>query len=94
MAEALLRRRLAEIGVPATVSSAGLYEGGAPATPDGVAAMASRGLELGGHVSRTITTELVEHAAIQLAVLTDAGGVDHAFLVAGWRHRISPSAST
>jgi protein-tyrosine phosphatase len=68
MAEVLLRRRLAEAGIPATVSSAGLYEGGARATPDGVAAMADRGLELSGHVSRTITTELVQHADLVIGM--------------------------
>ncbi len=62
MAEALLRRRLADAGVSATVSSAGLYEGGAPATPDGVVAMGERGLDLSGHRSRTLTTEMVDQA--------------------------------
>ena len=46
MAEVLLRRHLERAGVDATVSSAGLYEGGVPATDHGVAAMADRGLDL------------------------------------------------
>ena len=48
MAEVLLRRHLTLAGVDATVSSAGLYEGGVPATAHGVAAMADRGLDLAG----------------------------------------------
>lgn len=62
MAEVLLRRHLAAAGVPATVSSAGLYKGGAPATSDGVAAMAERGLDLHDHRSRTMTAPMVELA--------------------------------
>ena len=52
MAEVLLRRHLERAGVEATVSSAGLYRGGAPATDHGVAAMADRGLDLAAHRSR------------------------------------------
>lgn len=54
MAEALLRHRLEAVGVDAVVSSAGLYPGGRPATPHGVATMADRGLDLSGHRSRQI----------------------------------------
>jgi protein-tyrosine-phosphatase len=51
MAEVLLRRRLADAGVVASVSSAGRYEGGAPATDHGIRAMADRGLDLTAHRS-------------------------------------------
>jgi protein-tyrosine phosphatase len=62
MAEALLRHRLVEAGVEATVSSAGLLTGGRPATGHGVAAMASRGLDLKGHRSRQLAIPLVQRA--------------------------------
>ena len=54
MAEVLLRRHLDEAGVAATVSSAGLYEGGMTATGHGVAVMADRGLDLTQHLSRQV----------------------------------------
>ena len=59
MAEVLLRHRLASAGVDAVVSSAGLYPGGRPATPHGVATMADRGLDLSGHRSRQIDAPLL-----------------------------------
>lgn len=66
MAEVLLRRHLEEAGASATVSSAGLYPGGRPATGHGVATMAARGLDLTGHESRKLTRDLV--AAADLVV--------------------------
>jgi protein-tyrosine phosphatase len=68
MAEVLLRQRLAEAGVPAAVSSAGLYAGGSPATPDGVIAMAERDLDLSDHRSRTMTAPLVEQADLVIGM--------------------------
>ena len=62
MAEVLLRHHLAVRGVEASVSSAGVHEGGAPATHHGVAAMAARGLDLHGHVSRQVTRGMVKEA--------------------------------
>ena len=62
MAEVLLRHHLAAVAVAATVSSAGLYEGGVPATAHGRAAMASRGLDLEAHRSRQIDPEMVAAA--------------------------------
>ncbi|MDP1821369.1 MAG: hypothetical protein Q8K58_15940 [Acidimicrobiales bacterium] len=59
MAEAILRHRLAERGVGASVSSAGLYPAGSPATADAVQVMADRGLGLAGHRSRRIDRDLV-----------------------------------
>lgn len=58
MAEGLLRRLLAESGATAEVGSAGLLPGGAPATADAVATVAGRGVDISGHVSRTLTGEL------------------------------------
>jgi protein-tyrosine phosphatase len=60
MAEGLLRRLFAQAGVGASVGSAGLLPGGAPATPDAVATMASRRVDLRHHVSRTIDAEMAQ----------------------------------
>ena len=68
MAEVLLRRHLERAGVAATVSSAGLYEGGAPATDHGVAAMADRGLDLREHRSRRLTDDMVRRADLVIAM--------------------------
>ena len=58
MAEGLLRRLLAVSGVGASVGSAGLLPGGAPATPDAVATMADRRVDIRRHRSRTLDHEL------------------------------------
>jgi protein-tyrosine phosphatase len=68
MAEVLLRHRLAAAGVEATVSSAGLYEGGRPATPYGVDAMAARGLDLSAHRSRQVDAAMVGHADLVIGM--------------------------
>lgn len=57
MAEGLLRRWLAQSGVGASVGSAGLLPGGVPATPDAVATMAQRQVDIRHHVSRTLDAE-------------------------------------
>ena len=62
MAEALLRARLAAAGVDAVVSSAGDLPGGVGASAGSVKAMAARGHDLGGHVSRTLSPDLLEGA--------------------------------
>jgi protein-tyrosine phosphatase len=62
MAEVLLRHHLATAGVDATVSSAGLYEGGRPATAFGIDAMAGRGLDLTAHQSRQMTADMLDRA--------------------------------
>jgi protein-tyrosine-phosphatase len=54
MAEAILRGLLAGRGVDAEVRSAGLYEGGAPATATARAVLAARGLDLSAHRSRAL----------------------------------------
>ena len=59
MAEALLRAALQARGVEASVSSAGLFRGGVPASPGSITAMARRGLDLDHHRSRTVTEELL-----------------------------------
>lgn len=59
MAEGLLRRLFAQSGVGATVGSAGLLPGGAPATFEAIATMAARRVDLRDHVSRTVDAEMV-----------------------------------
>jgi protein-tyrosine phosphatase len=62
MAEVLLRHRLEAAGADVRVSSAGLHQGGRPATDHGLAAMADRGLDLSAHVSRQLDRDLVARA--------------------------------
>lgn len=66
MAEGLLRQRLADGGVEVEVRSAGSMPGGVPASAPGVEVLAARGIDLGGHVSRTMDPE--EIAAADLVV--------------------------
>ena len=68
MAEGLLRRLFAQAGVGASVGSAGLLPGGAPATPDAVATMADRRIDIGHHVSQTVTAEMVRETPLILAM--------------------------
>jgi protein-tyrosine phosphatase len=68
IAEAVLRRRLEERGIAATVSSAGLLPPGYPAMDDAVATAAEVGLDLAGHLSRTVTRELVVGADLVIAM--------------------------
>ncbi len=62
MAEALLRDRLANAGVDATVTSAGLMDEGVPASAHGVTVIGRRGLDLSGHRSRTVGADLLAGA--------------------------------
>jgi protein-tyrosine phosphatase len=59
MAEGLLRRFLAHAGVGATVGSAGLLPGGVPATPEAVATMMRRSVDIRDHRSRTVDREML-----------------------------------
>lgn len=68
MTEYLLRARLAQMGVAATLHSAGLLPGGYAPPPDGVAVMASRGIDSSGHVSRTFEAEMIEGADLILGM--------------------------
>jgi protein-tyrosine phosphatase len=68
MAEGLLRRLLARAGIGAQVGSAGLLPGGAPATPDAIATMGARGMDLGDHVSRTLDHEMVATTGLVLGM--------------------------
>lgn len=68
MAEGLLRGRLADLGIDAEVSSAGLYEGGVPATDHSVTTMAGRGIDIGAHRSRRLGAAALEDADLVLAM--------------------------
>jgi protein-tyrosine phosphatase len=68
MAEGLLRRLSAQAGVGASVGSAGLLPGGVPATPDAVATMADRRVDISDHVSQTVTEEMVRDTPLTLAM--------------------------
>jgi protein-tyrosine phosphatase len=68
MAEALLRARLRDVGVDATVTSAGELPGGAPASGGSVRMMAARGLDLAGHISRTVSVAELRRADLVLAM--------------------------
>jgi len=68
MAEALLRERLRERGVDASVSSAGLSFDDRPATDDAIDTAKGYGLDLRAHRSRLLAPELVERADLVLAM--------------------------
>lgn len=77
MAEVLLRRALPD----AEVTSAGtMYEGGAPASPGSVRAMAARGLALDGHVSRELERAMLLEADVVIGMARHH--VDDALLLA------------
>ena len=71
MAEVLLRARLAERGVDARVSSAGTLAWGGPATGNASLAVAELGVDLGGHLSRQLTAELVETSDLVIGMTRD-----------------------
>jgi protein-tyrosine phosphatase len=66
MGEALLRAHLRASAIPATVGSAGLLPGGAPATREAIDEMAAWDLDISAHRSRRLSRELV--AATPLVV--------------------------
>ena len=69
MAEGLLAHHLAATGVAGVaVSSAGLLEGGQPASAHAVAVVAARGYDLSRHLSRQLNAELVVDSDLILAM--------------------------
>jgi protein-tyrosine-phosphatase len=68
MAEGLLRRLFAQAGVGASVGSAGLLPGGVPATPDAIATMADRRVDIAPHVSQTVTEKMARDTPLILAM--------------------------
>lgn len=68
MAEGLARHLAAEQGCEITVSSAGLMRGGAPAAEYAVQVCAERGVDIAGHISRQISSEIVDAADLILTM--------------------------
>ena len=68
MAAALLRRRLAGAAGGAAVTSAGLLPGGRPVVPEVLAVMRGYGIDLSGHVSRTVSAADLSAAGLVLAM--------------------------
>ena len=68
MAEVLLRRRLADLGIDANVTSAGELLGGAPASGGTVRVMAARGLDVTHHISRAMSPSMLASADIVLTM--------------------------
>jgi protein-tyrosine phosphatase len=68
MAEVLLRARLSELGVDATIASAGRLAGDMPASEGSQQAMADRGLDLSEHVSRTCTRDDLRSADLVIGM--------------------------
>jgi len=68
MAEALLRRTLADRGIDVGVSSAGLLYDGEPATVTGVDTMEAWGLDISRHHSRRVTADLLGSADLVVAM--------------------------
>ena len=71
MAAAILRRRIAELGLEdqIAVSSAGVWaEDGHGASPNAIATLAGRGMDLTGHRSRLLTPALLGEADLVLVM--------------------------
>lgn len=68
MAEGLLRTHLAEARIPASVGSAGLLPGGAPAMDHAIAVMAARGVDLSRHRSRTLNPQIARSTPLVIGM--------------------------
>ena len=68
MAEAFLRRRLADLGVEARVSSAGRLWDGTPATRESLAALSALGIDASAHRARILDTEMGRRADLVLGM--------------------------
>ncbi|MGQ0802725.1 MAG: arsenate reductase/protein-tyrosine-phosphatase family protein [Actinomycetota bacterium] len=68
MAEAVLRHRLDQRGVPATVTSAGLLEAGRPSLADARRALEDRGLRAAERLSRQLEKGVVRGADLVLGL--------------------------
>jgi len=71
MVEAFLRRRLADLGVQATVSSAGRLSEGLRADADAVRALSAVGIDASTHRSRRLTAASAAKADLVLAMARD-----------------------
>lgn len=67
-AEAILRHRLGNAGIPACVRSAGLLEGGQPASAHGVDVLSGLGIDLSAHRSQPMTTDLLRQSDLIVAM--------------------------
>jgi len=72
MAEALFAHRLSELGLPATVRSAGMLPGGAPPPSEVITTMAGYGLNVSSHRSQTMTPEILQDADLILAMARES----------------------
>jgi protein-tyrosine phosphatase len=68
MAEAFLRRRVAERGLDVTVSSSGLLPAGVPAADEVIDLMAERGIDVTAHRSRTVDADIIASADLILGM--------------------------
>ena len=68
MAEGLLRERLRERGVDATVSSAGMSFDGRSATEEAILAAEDYDLDISDHRSRVMNAELVRRADLVIGM--------------------------
>ncbi|MEE1014232.1 MAG: L-threonylcarbamoyladenylate synthase [Clostridia bacterium] len=68
MAEGILKHMAEEEGLPVSVSSAGLYADGSPASQYAVAVMKELGIDISKHCSRQFTAELAENADLILTM--------------------------
>ena len=68
MAAALLRRRLAALGVTVPVYSAGMTSCGDPPCPEAISVMNRYGIEIASHRSRIVRTAALADASLVLAM--------------------------
>ena len=68
MGEALLQRWLDERGMAAEVTSAGFLPSGVPATSPAVLTMAARGLDIEGHRSREVSSQLLDQSDLVITM--------------------------
>ena len=68
MAAALLRRRLAALGVAVPVRSAGMTSCGDPPCPEAISVMNRYGIEIASHRSRIVRTAALADASLVLAM--------------------------
>jgi protein-tyrosine phosphatase len=68
MAEALLRERLRQRGIDATISSAGITFDGRAATDEAIKAAAAYNVDITEHRSRVMNADMLHHADLVLAM--------------------------
>ena len=68
MAEGILRSRAEGAGLDVEVRSAGLMQGGAPATAHAIGVLSDRDIDISGHVSTQLERALVEEADLIIAM--------------------------